>query len=84
MITQTIRQLDGESAFVRIYSSKPRMPLIANPTIWTPAFPECSPPAMFAMGLSNDAPRLSGKAQWLLPWFTGMWPAPERKTKLPH
>ena len=59
---------------VRIYDSTVALPghgrSIANPTIWKPAFPECSPPAMFAMGLSNDAPRLSGKAQWLSPWFT--------------
>jgi thioredoxin reductase (NADPH) len=29
-------------------------------------------PGTFAMGLSNDAPRLSQKAQWLLPWFTAL------------
>ena len=43
----------------RIYDSTVALPghgrSIENPTIWKPAFTECSPPAMFAMGLSSDA-----------------------------
>jgi len=48
-----VNDLHVISLLVRIYESTMALPghgrSIANFTIWKPAFPECSPPAMFAM-----------------------------------
>jgi hypothetical protein len=45
-------------------------PLDREPHYLETSFPACSPPAMFAMELSNDAPRLSREGASLLPWST--------------